>query len=269
MKNPVKDLQDIIPWIPNAHDIRVEVKQGRAGGNDPVIHDRARIVEGDDDNPQKLKLKKTDGEIINVKNSDIYRQKYFSWEFLKWKWQDYMEVFQASENRYMPLRFAGLMDLDEDLEDLDEVKKALEKIDPDELDQETLEALDVDIDELEKKLEQFSNREILMADADSQRRWDDATESQIENTMDAWGKSSKLEKYLAPAVLVIVIVGQIIMMKQFGKAIQSQNAKIDSLVKNLAKNSVFLIGMRHPVLYSRVREMKSSFMESVKSKLRL
>lgn len=235
--DPIKDLQDLIPWMPNAHDIRVEVKKGRAGGNEPVYHDRARIIEGTDEEPQKLKLKKLDGEIINVKNSDIYRQRYFSWEFLKWKWQDYMEVFQAGEDKYMPLRFANMMDLDEDLEDLDKFRDALNKVDVEELDQETLQALDLDVDEIKEKLEELSNTDLLMAEADYQTRWDDATESQIENTMDAWNKSGKLEKYLAPAVLVIVIIGQIIMLRQFSSVIASQNQKLTQLVQNQASGT--------------------------------
>jgi hypothetical protein len=259
--DPIKDIQDLFPWVPNAHDIRVEVKEGRAGGNGPVVHDRARIVEGTDKDPQKLKLKKTDGEITNVKNSDIERQRYFSWEFLKWRWQDYMMVFEAGDGKYMPLRFADLMDLDDDLESLENFKEALEDVDLEELDEETLEELDLDVEKFQEKLDELSNRQVLMAEADYQRRWDDATESQIENTMDAWNKNTKLEKYLAPAVLVIVIVGQIIMLRQFSSAIASQNEKLTTLVQNAGSSSMLLIG--GPSAYWKFQDLKNSVSESL------
>lgn len=268
--NPVHDIQDLFPWVPDAHPIRVEVHKGRAGGNDVIVHDKARIIEGDDENPQKLKLKKTDGEVVNVKNSDIYRQRYFSWEFLKWRWQDYMTVFEAGEDKYMPLRFADLMDLDEDLSSIEEVKEALEGIDIDELDKETLETLDIDTEMIQDKIEELGSRQVLMADADYQRRWDDATESQIENTMDAWDKKSKLDKYLAPAVLVIVIVGEIIQSKQMAGAIQSQNEKITTLVENVGQGAFLMIGMRHPGFYFKVQSVKQNIadrVESLKSKV--
>lgn len=258
---PIKDLQDLIPFVPNANDIRVEVHKGRAGGNEPIFHDRARIIQGTDKDPQKLKLKKVDGEVINVKNSDIYRQRYFSWEFLKWRWQDYMEVFEAGDGKYMPLRFADLMDLDEELQDVEDFKDALEDVDLEELDEETLENLDLDPDQVQEKLEELSNRQLLMAEADYQRRWDDATESQIENTMDAWNKNTKLEKYLAPAVLVIVIVGQIIMLRQFSSAIASQNEKLTSLVQNVGSSSMLLIG--GPSVYWKFQDLKNSVSESL------
>lgn len=253
--NPIDDLRDAVPWVPNAHDIRVEVHKGRGNGNDPIVHDRAKVVEGTDEDPEKLKLKKTEGEIVHVRNSDIHRQKYWSWEFFKWKWQDYMEVYQASNGKYLPLRFA---DADELLKgDLEELSEELADL----KEKGVLEEQDIDVSHAEKLIEDFGSRKTLMADADYRKRWEDATESQVENTMNAWNKKKSWEKYVAPAVIVIAVLGQIIMIKQFGQAMESRNEAFLEAVEQV--NYIPVLAFGHPTISQMVRQKVGNLKERI------
>lgn len=191
----IAQLQDLIPFVPDGYKYRVDVFKNRKG-SPVVIHDKARIIEGDEEDIEidKMELKKSGDTIQEIPSSNIYRQKYFSWEFLKWKWQDYFLLYEGTNGKYTPLN--------------------------------------------------IDNSEKVVKASEDQKQWDQFEKYQSKNTFESWKQDSKLKKWLPYMVLIIVIIGQIIMMKQQSTTLQEQG---DRIIKNLgeaSKNIIWLGGLK-------------------------